>query len=717
MEVTWEIIEGDCLEVMADMDPESVHCCVTSPPYWGLRDYGSEGQIGLEKTPEEYVAKMVEVFRAVRRVLRDDGVVFLNLGDSYATGGRGGHDTSDSFHGHKGHRGMAAAHRAPPGLKPKDLVGIPWRVALALQADGWYLRSDIIWCLSGGAWLYARTQKGVGPAMLKDLVRLDPDTVELWTGERWTNVTAWTKREGRANAFEIVLRSGERVGCTGEHLWPTKRGNVRACDLRKGDRIKMTTLPTSGKPAGWLTPEALWFAGLYLAEGSKFGETIQISGHAREAKRWQRIQALADHYGASARLYEDGNEQLIHLDRAGAINAILATLIGGRTAKDKHLAAATWSCGNWALKLIAEGYLEGDGHSDENRIRLGFTRNYALERDLRCLAARLGATLTLKPTFATNAQCRFPSFRGEWRWNRSGHHNEKDRGEVVEIRRSRARKFWDVSVFDSSSLFALASGVLTHNSKPNPMPESVTDRPTKSHEHIFLMTKSAKYFYDNEAVKEAAVGDHSHAGSSFRRSGSKREQAIPGHSRGTHRPDRSNTSYNGPARNKRDVWTVATQPFGEAHFAVFPPALIIPCIDAGTSEKGCCPLCGAPWMRMVGRNKIDRTSEVKPNKRDGGLTNEQGMDRTGLSHGKYTDWLRDNPSRTVGWKPSCDCGKDAVPCTVFDLFSGRGTTGIVATDRGRNYVGIDLSPEYVEMSRRLVGEANKQQRLNLTPRS
>lgn len=108
-----EIICGDCLSTLPELASESVHCCVTSPPYFGLRDYGSEDQLGLESTPGEYVSKMVDVFREVRRVLRDDGTLWLNLGDSYAS--------------------------------EKQLLGIPWRVAFALQADGWYLRQDIIW--------------------------------------------------------------------------------------------------------------------------------------------------------------------------------------------------------------------------------------------------------------------------------------------------------------------------------------------------------------------------------------------------------------------------------------------------------------------------------------------------------------------------------------------------------------------------------------------
>jgi DNA modification methylase len=139
---------GDALTILRELPNDSIQCCITSPPYWGLRDYGIEGQLGLEKTPEEYVAKLVEIFREVRRVTRDDGTLWLNLGDSYTDGSTAKRQQSKNP-GVGANRPEAQGNgmRRPPidGLLPKNLVGIPWRVAFALQADGWYLRSDIIW--------------------------------------------------------------------------------------------------------------------------------------------------------------------------------------------------------------------------------------------------------------------------------------------------------------------------------------------------------------------------------------------------------------------------------------------------------------------------------------------------------------------------------------------------------------------------------------------
>jgi len=148
-----KIINKDCTSGLKEIPEKTIQTCVTSPPYFGLRDYGVDGQLGLENTPDEYVQKMVEVFREVRRVLKDDGTLWLNLGDSYfsSTKGSGGSNPDKSpLQGYKGKENAQGGYsiKLSPGelpIKPKDLLGIPWRVAFALQADGWYLRQDIIW--------------------------------------------------------------------------------------------------------------------------------------------------------------------------------------------------------------------------------------------------------------------------------------------------------------------------------------------------------------------------------------------------------------------------------------------------------------------------------------------------------------------------------------------------------------------------------------------
>jgi DNA modification methylase len=387
MTPTVKIILGDCLERLQELPEESVQCCVTSPPYWGLRDYGVAGQIGLEKTPEEYVEKMVQVFREVRRVLRKDGTCWVNLGDSYAGSGKGPAGNLGATHDERNLwkvNGGSASGNVPDGLKPKDIVGIPWRVAFALQADGWWLRQDIIW----------------------------------------------------------------------------------------------------------------------------------------------------------------------------------------------H--------------------------------------------------------------------------------------------------------------------------------KPNPMPESVTDRCTKAHEYIFLLTKNARYFYDAEAVKEPqSQGTHERFGKNPEVT--HKQKTMPNGSGVKNNPSfntamRSMVLENG--RNKRSVWTVPSAAYSEAHFATFPPDLIKPCILAGTSARGCCPTCGAPWVRVVersggsiGHSWHDHSEDLTQGQRVTDPTAKGSIARCKDGNGK------EYRVETKGWEPGCDCGYGKlVPCTVLDPFGGSGTTGMVALELGRKAILIELNPAYMKFA-------------------
>lgn len=136
-----QIIPGDVRQKLAQLPDNTFHCCVTSPPYWGMRDYGYEGQIGAETNLNDYIAHLVDVFREVRRVLRSDGTFWLNIGNTYTSGGRTWRQSDAKNKG----RAMSYRPDTPTGLKPKDLIGVAWMLAMALQLDGWYLRSDIIW--------------------------------------------------------------------------------------------------------------------------------------------------------------------------------------------------------------------------------------------------------------------------------------------------------------------------------------------------------------------------------------------------------------------------------------------------------------------------------------------------------------------------------------------------------------------------------------------
>jgi DNA modification methylase len=227
-------------------------------------------------------------------------------------------------------------------------------------------------------------------------------------------------------------------------------------------------------------------------------------------------------------------------------------------------------------------------------------------------------------------------------------------------------------------------------SKPSVMPESVRDRPTRSHEYVFLLAKRQRYFFDSFAVREPCASlDPKHP--------SYRPSAVAISENGRReftKKHRSARSYNPQGRNIRSVWTVATRPFKGAHFATFPPKLIEPAILAGTSEYGCCSQCGAPWLRRVARR---RTLDGKPTEDLGRLRNSSRSapsSAQGVGH-----WRTGTIVTSEGWSPSCKCdGGSVTPCVVLDPFAGSGTTGVVAVGRGRRFVGIDLNPEYVVMA-------------------
>jgi DNA modification methylase len=387
------VIVADVIDGLRTLDAGSVHCCVTSPPYWGLRDYGVDGQIGLEKTPEEFVARMVEVFAEVRRVLREDGTLWLNLGDSYAaTSKNRTHEQAVAACTLAGSPNGNASllrqqNKIVAGMKPKDLCMIPWRVALALQADGWWLRSVICWA------------------------------------------------------------------------------------------------------------------------------------------------------------------------------------------------------------------------------------------------------------------------------------------------------------------------------KKSPMPESVTDRPTSSWEPIFLLAKSERYFYDAEAVKEAAVQTGTQVrkaangstlgGGAYGRS--HLGDAIPEHERRATVDGPDSVVETSGTRNQRNVWHLGPEPYREAHFATFPTEIPRRAIKAGTSEKGCCAACGAPWVRVVSVEYVK-----SPVHGEGSTTGKPDC-----PHGMTGMPRLNKKTGTTGWEPGCTCGAGVVPCVVLDPFLGSGTTVAVARELGRHGVGCELNPEYAALARERIGKAER----------
>ena len=468
----------------------------------------------------------------------------------------------------------------------KSLMGLPWRYALACIDDlGLILRAEVIWCLSGGARVYARTSTGDRPIMLRDLVRsYRPENIQLWNGVRWTQVLGWNRSPDREGALELELRTGERIGCTPGHRWPTQRGVIRADEIRVGDLITTTALPERDQPR---QPSALddddigWLIGLYMAEGSRSEKTIQFAGHVKEEARHARLRRIAEAYDGSCAVYQT-SENGVTCNLSGSIlRGIIDRYIGaGGTARSKRLRHTVWQRSNRFLAALVDGYLSGDAHFDakNDRWRLGFTANDEWAADLRTLAARLGAKLSLRRHDHLFGGRKFPGRRGEWRWTRSTHHNVKQDGEVVAIRSSRAREFYDVGVADEPHLFALASGVLTHNSKPNGLPESVTDRVRRSHETWFHFTRQPRYFAAVDEIRErsnpANVRPQDRRGEQSAKDAARR---AAGHAAIGH-PGKP-LEFNPLGKLPASVWEVATEPLkvpaylGVDHFA---------CVDTET---------------------------------------------------------------------------------------------------------------------------------------
>lgn len=282
-----EIITGDCREILKSLPAASVQCCVTSPPYFGLRNYEMAEQIGMERTPAEYVVEIVNVFREVRRILRDDGTLFLNLGDTYVQQGSG-------QQGATGERTTRRCTQPTPsgrndGLPRKNLIGIPWRVAFALQDDGWILRQDIIWAkpnpmpesvtdrctksheyvflLTKSPLYYCNTLAIAEPLAASSLDRLDQDT----------STQAGSKRvPGKSNgAMKAVRLGGKKYGDDDADLNRTKLGNaweLPTSGLRNRRSVwSIATQPYSDAHFATMAPE---LAEICIKAGSKPGDLV-----------------------------------------------------------------------------------------------------------------------------------------------------------------------------------------------------------------------------------------------------------------------------------------------------------------------------------------------------------------------------------------------------------------------------------------------------------
>ena len=717
------LVRGDARAL--PLPDSSVDLIVTSPPYFNQRDYRDDGgslagQIGAERTPREYIDALLNVTRECMRVLKPTGSLFVNLGDKYATAG--------TRHGNSGISDYGGDPRTyygtpPAGTRDKSQMLLPERYRIGCVDElGLIARAVIVWakpnCLSGGTTVYAKVQGRPTPIKVHDLCRhYEPEDVQLWNGQRWTQVVWWQPTGRHPDAaesykairaarrrsedpvvggdIEIELRSGERIGCTREHRWPTHRGLVHASDLVAGD-----VLDTAPLPEGDVIPTALddemigWFVGLYIAEGSRSGQTIQIAGHVKELERFKRLSETAAAFHGTARAHATGgNTATINLT-GNMLRAILDTYVGGRTAKDKCLAPKCWQRSNRFLRAVLDGYLSGDGHwrEDAHRWILGFTNNDALAADMRTLGARLGLSVRLKRVTHTGFGKEWPGWGGHIT---DPHRRRQMDSEIVAVRQSRARQFWDIGVEDEPHLFSLASGVLTHNS----LPESVTDRVRCSHEYVYHFTKSPRYYSAVDEIREP----HKYPGD-------ERFKRQAGGDYATDATGHINSPLNPLGKLPGSVWTIPAQPLnvpdhvaharccdgrkrpgcedGLDHYAAFPFALVRPII-LGWSPLEVCTACGE------GRRPVADHTEKYLHRPSGAarIGTAYDVDRPGRERGNVG-----TVHRITGYACSCpDVTAPATPGIVVDPCGGTGSTALVAAMAGRIGVSNDASWDYGDL--------------------
>jgi DNA modification methylase len=561
--------------VLRTLPDASVNCCVTSPPYWGLRDYGHAGQIGLEKTPEQYVAELVAVFREVRRILRPDGVLFLNLGDSYSNDTKWG--------GSSGGKNYTSAKGGYSGQRRR----------LTFRPQSYRLRADL------------------------------------------------TEKEKRHVAMEMF-----------------------------GVRINEDETPGQGP-----LPEV-------LPEGSESPEVCggpDVEGNRVEGK-------LSTQPGESTCI-NAGETQAVEVDNhrtAGGEVCVLRGEGAGVSDSGSHQRGRSGAPQGTDRQKQGEQHEDLQGHP-QSRLPARQVPGAVLQLQLRDrVLGILSAHTYTADEIPDSARFAFAP--------------------VVTLKpKDLVGIPWRVAFALQADGWYLRSEIIW--AKPNPMPESVTDRPTKSHEQIFLLSKSPRYYYDAEAIKEPAAdpdretrceGDNAYRGQAAirargktRRRASKKRGEFSGKTESM--PGRNAFRAVTETRNKRDVWTVATQPYSAAHFATFPPALIQPCILAGCPAKACAA-CGAPWERVVERESHTDRPQSRPLKTRGNqpsLCASIGQPQQG---GRYTK------SNTIGFRPTCTCNAATQPGTVLDPFGGSGTTGQVAAGNARNAVLIELNTEYTKLA-------------------
>lgn len=356
--------------------------------------------------------------------------------------------------------------------------------ALDLKTESRYAIDEAIikgaGCLSGGTRVYARIGGKDAVLRIRDLHRIheNKQEIRLWNGETWTRVLDTRVKERVGDELCLTLRSGEKINCTPNHLWPTGLGIMRADELRVGDTLSYVKIDDNKSSSpDHLGDEIGWFVGLYLGDGhipkDKHDVAIGIAGHVDEVDRHERLEKIVHQYGGAITWkVTPGTKKCDATIYSRILVSVLREFINGDGAYKKNLARACWSRSDAFLRSLLDGYLAADGHwiEGEDIWRLGFCDNKALADDIRSLCARLGLKITMKRAAQRALTGRYAGtttmiYRGNIRTRPPRKNNTKNPGEILAIGPAnwRCDKFYDIAVADKPNTYALASGLLTHN--------------------------------------------------------------------------------------------------------------------------------------------------------------------------------------------------------------------------------------------------------------
>lgn len=496
--------------------PEMTHgadLIASSWPYYAKARYSDDPEEWGATTLARYLDDGVGYAQAAWEAARPGAWMVLNLGDGRANTGGSGGQVRDA-----GQRKYCQDR--DHGVEGQQWLMVPEQAALAVRSQtGWQLTGRVIWhkCLGGGTWMYVRVDGSCRVVPLSTLYNQmgdEPKGLEVWNGTTWTAVTAMAKRPASGDELELTLRNGERLTCSPDHRWPlgenmrhpAPTGTVReARNLVVGDVLAMVDLPEPEeprRPAHLPDDDIGWLVGLYVAEGNRmetiggYVKGITLAGHAKEDERHKRLQWIAEQYDATYTLVPGRGHGVSARLFSPVLGGVIGRYVEGRTSKSKWLLPAAWNRSNDFLSAVLDGYLHGDGSWEEakRRWRLNFGDNAGLAAQLRALTARLGLSLRLRYGYsAVNGQ-QFRSYRGDLRQTHTGR-NRAD-SEIIGIRSASLHRDWmyDLAVADEPHVYALASGILTHNCTPVLADCSAwhlkrNRRPGLQHEMLYLFWK------------------------------------------------------------------------------------------------------------------------------------------------------------------------------------------------------------------------------------